>query len=474
MGWLKKLFIYEPNEARMGKEFKDPYPEQSTAKSKVRTKVKAEPKVKVKAEPKVKATNPPKYTKSIDTFIGNLPNLEYDFIALDFETANTERNSACALGIAAFRGKELVHNSAILINPCTDEWTFYDIHGIRPRDVVDAPLFSDIFTQLYPLLCKTYVIAHNVAFDSEVFFESSGGKGDSRSGLIWADSKDGIPTWAKGRYWKLDLIAEKLGLPLDHHNAGSDAKVAGQIWTTGMGEYRGDNRVSLPEKEIRKWPTPASLIVPPKVKIHQSAFDRAEADLLIRELGSIVSADFIRWSKAEEVFWALTVGKRQIGIVKGSGAQIVDDVVGDNFPDQKVNLSLSSNGYWETGKAEFLNDAPLPKGINKTPLRLPAHSQLDVKIKANQLNFIIDQIRGKSKRLNIKEVGNIRVVDGNLTLFHDHIYVGDLDMARHGPTARKFKDLCAEGYLPMVDYYIKLTNTHELELANVFYDLRWR
>jgi DNA polymerase-3 subunit epsilon len=442
---------------------------------------KKQPQVKIQTNAQLKASLKPakapssRYTKDIDTFIGDLPSLEYDFIALDFETANRNLNSACALGIAAFRGKEVVHNSAILIDPRTDEWLFYDIHGIRPSEVQDAPMFSEVLTQLYPLLEKTYVIAHNATrFDSLVFSESAKASGFSARSLVWADSKNGIPTWAQGKYWALDTVAQKLGLPLDHHSAGSDAKVAGQIWTTGMAEYRGSNRVALPERSVRQWPSPGSFIVPPKVKIYQSAFDKVEADLVLNQYGSPTCADLIRLRKGEEISWAIVIGKRQIGSVEGASAKLIDDVFGDEIFNQRVNVLLARHGLWGDGGVEFLNEATVPKGYDKAPIRLPSHSQLEVKIEADQLKSTVDQIRGKSKRLHIKEVGNIRFVDGELRLFHGDIYVGDLDMTRHGPTAKKFKDLCAEGYLPMVDYYIKLTSEHELEFANVFYDLRWR
>ncbi|KJF18773.1 DNA polymerase III PolC-type [Acidithrix ferrooxidans] len=353
---------------------------------------------KQKTTAPAKVADQHKYTKNIDTFIGDLPNLEYDFIALDFETANEDRSSACALGIAAFRGKEIVHNSAILINPRTDRWVFYDIHGIRALDVADAPLFSAILEKLYPILKDTYVIAHNVGFDSEVFRESARACEFSAPGLIWTDSKFGIPTWAQSRYWKLDLIAEKLGLSLDHHNAGSDAKVAGQIWTTGMAEVRGSNRAVLPSKDVLLWPTPASFAVPTGVKITQSAFDSVEADLIMKKYGATVSVDLTRLTFRDEIVWALTVSKRQIGMVKGDSAALLDEALSGSWSEQKANVYLrSNNAYNEDGKAEFLHDVQGPQILGKAPLRIPKHSPLSLIIDPGQLDLIVEKLEGNRK-----------------------------------------------------------------------------
>ncbi|KJF18774.1 hypothetical protein AXFE_03830 [Acidithrix ferrooxidans] len=76
--------------------------------------------------------------------------------------------------------------------------------------------------------------------------------------------------------------------------------------------------------------------------------------------------------------------------------------------------------------------------------------------------------------MNFKEVGNVRIIDENLALFHDQIFIGEIDTKKHTPFDRKLKNLCREGYLPMVDYHIKLSNKKELEFANAFVDLSLR
>ena len=67
-----------------------------------------------------------------------------DYIAIDFETANTYANSACSVGLVRFvGGKEtdcvhsLIHPAKMYFIP---EWT-EEIHHISYGDVKDKPYF---------------------------------------------------------------------------------------------------------------------------------------------------------------------------------------------------------------------------------------------------------------------------------------------------------------------------------------------
>ena len=68
-----------------------------------------------------------------------------DYIAIDFETANEQRASACALGIAVGEGGRVVHSRAWLIRPPEMRFVPFNIgiHGISPKDVGDAPEFIE-------------------------------------------------------------------------------------------------------------------------------------------------------------------------------------------------------------------------------------------------------------------------------------------------------------------------------------------
>ena len=70
-------------------------------------------------------------------------------VAIDFETANYNPLSACALGLAIFEDHQLVESPYWLIKPpkghgwFIEEWT-EDIHGIGWFDVCKKPEFAKI------------------------------------------------------------------------------------------------------------------------------------------------------------------------------------------------------------------------------------------------------------------------------------------------------------------------------------------
>ncbi len=56
-----------------------------------------------------------------------------DFVAIDFETANYDRSSACAVGLAIVRDGRVVQTLKTLIRPPTRFFLFTDLHNISPR-----------------------------------------------------------------------------------------------------------------------------------------------------------------------------------------------------------------------------------------------------------------------------------------------------------------------------------------------------
>ena len=53
------------------------------------------------------------------------------FAALDFETASSERNSACAIGYVIFNHSKIIKKQAYLIKPPKPEVQFTEIHGFQ-------------------------------------------------------------------------------------------------------------------------------------------------------------------------------------------------------------------------------------------------------------------------------------------------------------------------------------------------------
>jgi DNA polymerase-3 subunit epsilon len=89
------------------------------------------------------------------------------YVALDFETANRERISACSIGLARMSDGEVLDTRYSLIKPPSD---YFDpinisIHRIRPADVKDAPTFEVLWPELLLFIGDDALIAHNAPFD---------------------------------------------------------------------------------------------------------------------------------------------------------------------------------------------------------------------------------------------------------------------------------------------------------------------
>ena len=163
-----------------------------------------------------------------------------DFTAIDFETANQSPDSACQLGLVVVKAGKIVDRRAWMIRPPTDQFMFTYIHGITWRDVVREPDFGELWPQISPYLEGSVIAAHNVRFDLGVFFAlikhyqigfSQGGAIDSVTVArrIW-------PFLANHQ---LHTVASHLCIPLDHHDAASDANACAEILRLAEREQAG-------------------------------------------------------------------------------------------------------------------------------------------------------------------------------------------------------------------------------------------
>jgi DNA polymerase-3 subunit epsilon len=155
-----------------------------------------------------------------------------DFIAIDFETANETRASACAVGVAMFRGGDLIAEGSVLIDPET-YFNPYNtmVNGISAKAVVGALTFADIWTGLAGLLDGNLVIAHNASFDMAVLRSSTaryevGGGPTIEVACTYRLCKVVLPGLHS---YSLGYLAPRFGISLEHHEAGEDARACGEL-----------------------------------------------------------------------------------------------------------------------------------------------------------------------------------------------------------------------------------------------------
>lgn len=154
------------------------------------------------------------------------------WIAIDFETATADRNSACCLGIAVIQGGAIIDRGAWLIQPPGNRYDRRNIaiHGIRPRATRRSPTYADLYSTILPFLDQRYVIAHWADFDISVLRAVHVYYGIPLPATRYACScrmaQRAFPRLSNHR---LPTVCGHCGIPLNHHDATSDAAACAQI-----------------------------------------------------------------------------------------------------------------------------------------------------------------------------------------------------------------------------------------------------
>ena len=97
---------------------------------------------------------------------------EMSFTAIDFETANSQRGSVCAVGLARVVNGEIVERASWLIKPPSGIDHFeprnVGIHGIRAQDVVTARDWETSLASIFRFADGGRFVAYNARFDASV------------------------------------------------------------------------------------------------------------------------------------------------------------------------------------------------------------------------------------------------------------------------------------------------------------------
>ena len=157
---------------------------------------------------------------------------DLNFTAIDFETANEQRASACAVGVVRVRGGRIVESFETLLRPreVRVDWGNFRVHGIAAERLHDAPTLADVWPQLLPYLHQQPVVAHNSAFDVSVLEYSCRDFGVPIPAFhALCSVKLARVAWPHLERHKLDHVAAHFGIPLNHHDALSDARACAEI-----------------------------------------------------------------------------------------------------------------------------------------------------------------------------------------------------------------------------------------------------
>jgi DNA polymerase III subunit epsilon len=164
-----------------------------------------------------------------------------DFAAIDFETATSHANSACAVGIVTVEYGFITETWQALIQP-PDNTYWRDnirVHGISPYDTLYEPDFFEIYPEIKKRLFGKTVVAHNESFDRMVMRHSMQYYGVDYADLNVADRWECTLRIYRQKGFKpagLRACCDRLGIELNHHDALSDALACAKLYMRHLEE----------------------------------------------------------------------------------------------------------------------------------------------------------------------------------------------------------------------------------------------
>lgn len=158
-----------------------------------------------------------------------------NFAAIDFETANYEPTSICAVGLVVVRGGELCDTLYRLVRPEPEYYVprFTAIHGISYEDTAKEPCFAAVWDELKDMIGDLPLVAHNKAFDQKVMQATCRMYGlempDVPFYCTLQQARRVIPRRNIENY-RLPTVCAYLGIVFGrHHNALDDAEGCARI-----------------------------------------------------------------------------------------------------------------------------------------------------------------------------------------------------------------------------------------------------
>jgi DNA polymerase-3 subunit epsilon len=158
--------------------------------------------------------------------------IQMNFVAIDFETANEKRGSACSVGIVVVEGSEIVDKQHFFIKPLDMRFEKINvgIHGITPDAVSKSPVFGDLWSRLLPFFEHRVLVAHNASFDMSVLRYCMHDAAIVPPEIQYICSCNvSRAAWPELSSHRLPTLANYHGLDLEHHDALSDALVAAEV-----------------------------------------------------------------------------------------------------------------------------------------------------------------------------------------------------------------------------------------------------
>lgn len=173
--------------------------------------------------------------------------MSLDFTAIDFETANPKRASACAVGLVRVRDGRITDEKATLIQPPAGFGEFsamnMQVHGITLAMAAKAPPWRQVAGWIARYVGEDLLVAHNAPFEISVLRQACAAENmpvphlDVLCTLDLARRACALPSN------RLPDVAAEFGVRLgSHHDALADARCAAEV-AVAMARRHGHDKL---------------------------------------------------------------------------------------------------------------------------------------------------------------------------------------------------------------------------------------
>lgn len=152
------------------------------------------------------------------------------FTAIDFETAQPKRWSICQVGLVRVEAGVVTKELSLLVRPPEDFYSDYNtaVHGLTYRDTLTAPGFDAVWPEMAEFIEGQTVVAHNMGFDGSCLKQALDFYG------LAQPSFEKLCTYKLFKR-RLNVLCAEFGIPLDHHDALSDARACAELYLRQVG-----------------------------------------------------------------------------------------------------------------------------------------------------------------------------------------------------------------------------------------------
>lgn len=176
-----------------------------------------------------------------------------DFVAFDFETANSRADSACQLAVVSVRGGQIAAERSWFIRPPRLYFSprHISIHGIRPEQVAQSPTMEQIWPELAEFVDGQVMVAHNAGFDVGVLVASLAAFDVACPHVDFSCTRAiARRTWPGRSGYGLKPLGSWLGIDFRHHDALEDSRCCAQVALAAAATVGAESFSDL-EKRLR-------------------------------------------------------------------------------------------------------------------------------------------------------------------------------------------------------------------------------